>query len=359
MPGLKFQLALLFCFPLSAALKAQIPDVPTYPDHTRLLLVRENSGKTTEIRSAADWSVRRAHSISNFEKAAGPLPGGERRVPLDLKIDDTANMKSYTRLHIQYGVEPGDRATAWLLIPKNIKPGDKRAGIVAMHQTTKIGKDEPAGMAGLKNLHYGHELAERGHVVICPDYHRFGERMVNPYKTGWKSSTMKGVWDHMRAVDVLQSLPEVDGSRIAAIGHSLGGHNSIFLGLMDNRVKAIVSSCGYNAFTHYMKGNIAGWSHEGYMPQLKSEFQLDLKKVPFDWPELIGALAPRGLYTNAPKGDDNFATDGVKICENSAREIYNLLGASENLIFAYPEAAHDFPEIERKASYQFIERQLK
>ena len=108
-----------------------------------------------------------------------------------------------------------------------------------------------------------------------------------------------------------------------------------------------------------MKGNIAGWSHEGYMPRLKSEFELDLKKVPFDWPELVAAVAPRGLYTNAPVGDSNFDSVGVKICEASARPVYELLGASKSFIFAYPNAEHDFPIKEREASYQFIEAELK
>lgn len=351
--------ALIFCMITFISIHAQPPDLPTYPDHTRLLIVRDSKGAETEIRSCSDWAVRRAHIISNFEKVAGKLPGGERRVPLDLKIDSTTDVGKYNRLHINYSVEPGDRATAWLLIPKNLKNGEKRAGVVAIHQTTAIGKDEPANLGGLMNLNYGHELAERGHVVICPDYNRFGERKVDPYKIGWQSATMKGIWDHMRAVDVLQSRPEVDGSKIAAIGHSLGGHNSIFLAVYDERVKAVVSSCGYNAFTHYMKGNIAGWSHEGYMPKLKSEFRLDLNKVPFDWPELVATLAPRGLYTNAPVGDSNFDSAGVKVCENAARPVYELFGASKSFIFAYPEAAHDFPANERRASYQFIEAELK
>lgn len=351
--------AVIVNFSVSNPIQGQALQVPAYPDHTKLLVTRDSDGFETPIRDTSDWSVRRAHIISNFEKVAGRLPGGERRVPLDMKIDSKRDAGKYILMHINYAVEPGDRATAWLLMPHGIKKREKRAGIVAIHQTTKIGKNEPANVGGLANLHYGQELAERGHVVICPDYHRFGERMVDPYKTGWESATMKGIWDHMRAVDLLQSLPEVDGDRIAAIGHSLGGHNSIFLALIDTRVKAVVSSCGYNAFTHYMKGDITGWSHEGYMPKLKSEFQLDLKKVPFDWPELVAALAPRGLYTNAPTGDSNFDLAGVKICETAARPVYELFGATKNQVYAHPEAGHDFPAQERQAAYRFMEDLLK
>ena len=84
------------------------------------------------------------------------------------------------------------------------------------------------------------------------------------------------------------------------IGHSLGGHNAIFTALFDDRLEAVVSSCGFNDFLHYYGGNIAGWSHAGYMPRLRSVYGLDLARVPFDFPELVGALAPRPFFANAP-----------------------------------------------------------
>jgi len=338
---------------------AEPPRLPLYSNHTNLLVVRDAAGQETPVRTTADWAVRRAHILGAFEQVAGPLPGGERRVPLDLKMESAVDEGAHVRHHVTYATEPGDRATAWLLVPKGIRPGERRFGVVALHQTTAIGKDEPAGLGGLTNLHYGRELALRGHVVICPDYHRFGERRVDPYASGWVSATMKGIWDHQRAVDVLVNRLDVDADRIAVIGHSLGGHNSVFLALFDERVRVVVSSCGYNAFPYYYGGKIAGWSHDGYMPRLKSVYHLDLEAVPFDWPELVAALAPRGFFTNAPKGDENFAWPGVVVCEQAARPVYELLGIGESLVFAYPNAAHDFPLAVRRQAYEFLEKQLE
>ena len=56
---------------------------------------------------------------------------------------------------------------------------------------------------------------------------------------------MKGIWNHMRCVDLLVSRDDVDAEKIGTIGHSLGGHNAIFLGVFDRRVKVVVSSCGW------------------------------------------------------------------------------------------------------------------
>ena len=123
---------------------------------------------------------------------------------------------------------------------------------------------------------------------------------------------MLGVVNHMRAVDLLQSLPEVDGERIGVVGHSLGGHNSMFVAAFDQRIKCIVSNCGFCSFPTYIKGNIKGWSHDGYMPRLKTVFDLDPAKVPFDFTEVTAALAPRAFLGSAPLRDHNFDVAGRK-----------------------------------------------
>src|SRR5205823_3920421 len=103
------------------------------------------------------------------------------------------------------------------------------------------------------------------------------------------SATMKGIVNHRRALDLLQSLPAVDGERLGCIGHSLGGHNSIFVALFDERVKAVASSCGFNAFPKYKGGDLKGWGGKNYMPRVISDFGSDPKRMPFDFTELLAA----------------------------------------------------------------------
>src|SRR5260221_2395852 len=59
------------------------------------------------------------------------------------------------------------------------------------------------------------------------------------------------IYHHDPFVDLLQSRPEVDPARIGAIGHSLGGHNAMFVGLFDERIMVIVSSCGWTPLHDY------------------------------------------------------------------------------------------------------------
>jgi dienelactone hydrolase len=330
---------------------------PGYPDHAKLLEVRDGDGRAREIRTRDDWDVRRAHILAHVQEVMGPLPGGERRVPLDPEVVEEHDEPAYVRRKVTFAVEPGDRVAAWLLIPKG--RAGPRPAMLCLHQTTPLGKDEPAGLGGKPNLRYARELAGRGYVALAPDYPGFGESRADAYALGYASASMKGIWNHMRAVDLLASLPEVDPGRIGAIGHSLGGHNAIFVAVFDERIKAVVSSCGFNAFPYYSGGNLAGWSHAGYMPRIKSEYGLDPRRVPFDFPELIAALAPRPVFVSAPQGDENFAVEGVRVCIEAARPVYALLGAPGALDAAYPDAAHDFPPAQREAAYARLDRALR
>lgn len=336
--------------------------LPIYPDHTRLLVVRDAEGGERPVQSPADWAVRREHILGHLQEVMGPFPGAERRVDLDWKILSSHKEKGYVRYKIDFQSEPGDRVPAWLLIPDAPEGATKpvrRPAMLCLHQTVEIGKDEPAGLGKNPNLKYARELAERGYVTIAPDYPNFGEYKRDVYAMGYASASMKAIWNNTRAVDLLVSLPEVDPERIGVIGHSLGGHNAIFTALFEPRIKAVVSSSSFNAFPYYYKGDITGWSHKGYMPRLRETYQLDLKKVPFDFPELIAALAPRPFFTNSPLHDDNFEVEGVRVCLDAARPVYRLFHAEDDLQAVHPDAEHSFPPESRKAAYEFLDRRLK
>ena len=233
---------------------------------------------------------------------------------------------------------------AWLLIPDAIARSKQRGpAMLCLHQTVAIGKDEPAGLGTNPDLDYARELAERGYVTLAPDYPNFGEYKRDVYAMGYASASMKAIWNNMKAVDVLQRLDQVDPERIGAIGHSLGGHNAIFTALFDPRIKVVVSSCGFNAFPYYYKGNIAGWSHKGYMPRLKERYGLDLKRVPFDWPELIGALAPRPFFTSSPLHDANFEVEGVRAASRRPGRSTNCLECPTTSRRSIPTPSIRFP----------------
>ena len=129
---------------------------------------------------------------------------------------------------------------------------------------------------------------------------------------------MKAIYDNTRAIDLLQSLPEVDPNRIGCIGHSLGGHNTLFTAVFDERIKAAVTSCGFTSFHKYKGGDLTGWTSPRYMPLIKTKYKLSPDQVPFDFAEVIAAIAPRAVFVNAPLHDDNFDISGVHDVLNAA-----------------------------------------
>lgn len=342
----------LGALPLGAA----TPPPPFYADKQHLLVYLDEQGQEHPIQSQADWQKRRAHILANMQQVMGAWPDESRRVPLDVQVLEEVPGPHFVRRKITFAVEQDDRVPAYLFLPL-AREGPVPA-MLCLHQTTALGKGEPAGLGGSPNLHYAQELAERGFVTLAPDYPNFGDYAIDVYARGYASATLKGIWNHQRAVDLLQSLLEVDPERIGCIGHSLGGHNALFVAAFDERLKVVVSSCGFNSFFKYYGGDLTGWSHGGYMPRIATVYGKDPARMPFDFTEVLAALAPRAVFINAPLHDDNFEVSGVQDCLAAARPVYELFQATAHLVAVHPDCGHDFPPTVREAAYAFVEQVL-
>ena len=290
----------------------------------------------------------RREAIDRLERVMGPMKrlGGMPRHEVVLETREGA----LARTKIRFEAEPGDWTPAWLLRPAT---GRVRHAAICLHQTTRIGKDEPAGLGGLPNLHYARELAERGFATLTPDYPNFGEYKRDVYAMGYASATMKGIMNHRQAARLLCKLAGVKG--VAAIGHSLGGHNALFLAAFEERVLAVATSCGFTSFAKYYGGHLKGWSHKGYMPRIESVYGCDPKRMPFDFPDVLRLIAPRAVFVNAPLHDENFDAGGVDDCIRAVRPYFR---DAARLVVEHPDCGHDFPPEVRERCYGFLERQL-
>ncbi len=337
---------------------SQVPPVPSYEDHSHLLHYKDASGTRRPVQSPWHWGIRRQHVLWNMQRVMGPLPEPQRRTPLDVQILDETETEHYVRRRITYAAEPGDRVPAMLLVPKRLT-GPSPA-MLCLHPTSPLGKAQICGLGGNPTRFYAHELAERGYVCLAPDYPSFGEYDHDFHAEGssYVSGTMKGIWNHIRAVDLLESLSEVAADRIGCIGHSLGGHNALFVAAFDQRLRAVVTSCGFNAFADYYGGDLTGWSSDRYMPRIRDVYDNDPSKMPFDFHEVLAAIAPRPLLINAPLHDSNFAVAGVEKAVASASAVYEFLGRPQHLEVVYPDAGHDFPDATRELTYRWLDQQL-
>jgi dienelactone hydrolase len=263
------------------------------------------------------------------------------------------------RIKLTYAAEAQDRVPAFLLIPHEAR--QPLPAMLCLHPThIELGKAQICGLAGQPSRFYAHELAEAGFVCLAPDYPSFGEYKYDFHAEAhnYASGTMKSIWNNIRALDVLETLPCVNRDKIGAIGHSLGGHNALFTAAFDQRIRCVVSSCGFNSFADYYGGDLKGWSKELYMPRIKTQFELNHQKMPFDFPEVLAAIAPRPIFVNAPLHDANFAVEGVRKCEAALKPLLDILQKPEMATFVYPDAAHDFPSDIRQQAYKWLHDHL-
>ncbi len=329
---------------------------PRYSDHLDLTYYIDADGQRQAVKTINDWVTRRRHVQRHLESVLGQLPGPLQRVPLDVKTIEDVKVGTIIRRKLTYQSDSLSRVPAYLFLPA--AAATKRLpAVLCLQQTTDVGKDEPASIAGDANMQYALHLAERGYVTLAPDYPSLGEYKFNfGPASGYASGSMKAVWDNMRAVDLLQSLPSVDGERIGCIGHSLGGHNTMFTAVFEPRLKVLVSNCGFCTF---QKDDVPSWTGPRYMPRIKSVFDEDAAKVPFDFSELIACFAPRPFLASAAESDNDFRIDGVRDCVRAARPIYELLGQSGALEESYYPGPHAFPANARQRAYEFLDKYLK
>jgi putative membrane-bound dehydrogenase-like protein len=330
---------------------------PAQDEHAKLMFYRDADGRAQPVRSAADWQKRRSQIVEGMAHAMGNLPDRTKLDIPTMEVKEEVKEPRFTRLTVRIAVDPQYSVPAYLYLPAGRAAGTRTAAVLALHQTEAMGKGSVDGQ-GQADQRYGRELAERGYVVLAPDYPSFGDYPCHFSDARFASGTLLGVFNHMRCIDLLVARDDVDPGRIGVIGHSLGGHNAMFLAAWDERVKATVSCCGWTPFHDYKAGKLKGWDQDRYMPRIRTEFGLNPDRVPFDFYEVVAAIAPRAFLSISPVGDDNFDVAGVRKAIPAAEEVYQLLRAGDYLQARYPECAHSFPENEREAAYAFLDQHL-
>ncbi|MEE3371278.1 MAG: alpha/beta fold hydrolase [Planctomycetota bacterium] len=326
-----------------------------YRDHVRLDYFLDASGQPHPVADRGDWEIRRTHILAGLTHVTGPVPGPTRRVPLKIEYLEQQSVDNSLRHKIRYQSEPGDQIVAYLFVPRQTTT--RHPAVLCLQQTNSQGSVEAAGIRGAPDLAYARHLAQRGYVTLAPDYPGFGESQWDFSRpTNYGSGTMKAIWDNMRSIDLLQSLPVVDPDRIGVIGHSLGGHNAMFTAAWEPRLQVIVSNCG---FTRFHKDDVPSWTGPRYMPRIATRFQNSADRIPWDFPEIIATFAPRPFLAIAPQRDSDFDFTGVQDSVAAARPIYQLYGKPDHLKAHYPDTPHAFPPAARALAYAFLDQYLK
>ena len=190
----------------------------------------------------------------------------------NLSLLESKQMDGYTRSKYIIETEPEIIMPFYVLIPDDLKEGERRPAILALHGHISNGKHAVAGESfgdprmeetiKTHNYDYGIQYVKEGFIVFCPDARGFGERREKYYQGNDKilyssceylnrmaivlgqSATGMWTWDLMRLLDYIETRDDVLSDKIGCAGLSGGGLQTLWLTALDDRISCCVIS-GY------------------------------------------------------------------------------------------------------------------
>ncbi|MFG6098046.1 acetylxylan esterase [Leptothoe sp. ISB3NOV94-8A] len=289
---------------------------------------------------------------THFLSLLGEMPS---KSELNLKVFEEVDCGAFVRQKIGYSSEAGETISAFLCIPKNISAS--LPAIYCFHQHAanwSLGKSEVVGLAGSPDQVYAKELAERGYITLAPDAICFEERAdtidpVRYHAQQLHSRLMRGqtllgkvLFDISAGIDLLQSLSQVDATRIGFIGHSYGGRTALFAPAFDRRIKVSVSNCGSTKFKTMLAQDI-GIQFDYVLPGFLAWGDIE---------DIVRLVEPSHLLMLGADAD-KWSQDIEDICEYAKSAF--VTGELERQI--YP-GKHSFSEEMRERAYKFLDRHL-
>ena len=322
------------------------------------------------IKNVEQWKDKKETIKNKWKEYIGEIP---HTVPVKYEIVSEVKEIDHIRQHIVYDTVYNDKVTAYLLIPdfatEKFNKGRRLPAVLALHPTNKTGKEDVATSKGRTNRTYGLELVSRGYIVLAPDTLAAGERVYSGYQSfhnepfyeeypEW-SAVAKNIVDHMQGVDVLQSLDFVDSEAIGAIGHSFGGYNAYVLATVDDRVKALVCSCGFCTFTGDFRPHQWGWRNwYTHLPKITD--LISNGEIPFEFHEIAALVAPTPFFNWSGQNDVIFPHwKSIGEALQDLYQLYDWLGVSDRFFSLIGASGHDFPPDIRKLGYNFLDTWLK
>ncbi|WP_298868218.1 alpha/beta fold hydrolase [uncultured Gimesia sp.] len=287
---------------------------------------------------------------------------------LEIQFHDTAIVDGiYRRQLISYRVEEDERAHAYLGVPLNLR--GPAPAIVALHGTYASGKQRAAGLIENSDKAYLDHLCRKGYVVIAPDHFVAGHRIPDegPYETtafykkhpNW-TAVGKFTYEHSIAIDVLQSLKEVNPEKIGVLGHSLGGHGSMFLAAYDERVQAAAGNCSASFFRQNLR--VDAWARDRwyiYFKHIRPEL-MEGKLPPIDFHEIMSLIAPRAFLDLSGLNDGNPLTQRQRILMLlKVMDVYEIEKAPQKFAFFVHGKGHSVAHESRELMYGWMDSNLK
>lgn len=171
-------LMLAFLFSISVF----ITGCTRYANNSDLLFYKDSTGLIKPVKTRQEWELKREQILDSMQAAMGKLPSWSGLPQFDMKVTDSLIENTYTRYRINFAVAPNERVPANLYVPLQKGTKIKLPAMLAVYYFDPNGKTDIEGKGQDSYWAYARELAERGYVVIAPDYPGYGD--LKDYKFG-------------------------------------------------------------------------------------------------------------------------------------------------------------------------------
>ena len=317
----------------------------------------EQDNELTKVKTLAAWQDAKPELREQLFDMLGLSPRPEK-TPLQSETTATTDEAEFVVERVHFQSLPGLYVTGNFYRPRNIDGPLPTILYVCGHG--KVKKDD-ISFGNKTHYHYhGAWFARNGYACLTIDTLQLGEieglhhGTYNLDRWWWNSRgyTPAGVeaWNCIRALDYLETRPEVDASRIGVTGRSGGGAYSWWIAALDDRIQCAVPVAGITSLRdHVVTGCVEGHCDCMYMV---NTFRWDFAKV-------AALVAPRPLLISNTDKDTIFPLEGVIDIHRQVRHIYELHDAGENLGLQITEGPHEDTQELHMHAFRWFNRFLK
>lgn len=333
----------------------------------QLVAYTQKLWRDSEATRKAYWAKADASSPAAWEKSCetyreyfhseviGKLP--EPTIPLNPRTRQVYDEKTWTGHEVMLDVYPDVVAYGILLLPKDLKPGERRPVVVCQHGLEGTPRHTIDPEKNPVYDQFSRRLVEQGYIVYAPQNPYYGEntfrqlqRKANPLKLSIFSFIIR---QHQRTIDWLETLPNVDPKRIGFYGLSYGGKTAMRVPAVEKRY--CLSICAGD-FNEWIGKNVSVDLDRSYMWTREYEmYEFDLGNT-FNYAEMAYLIAPRPFMVERGH-DDGVGTDEMVSYEYAkVRYLYaNRLKIADRTEIEYLPGGH---RIFGKGTFAFLSKHL-
>jgi len=289
-----------------------------------------------------------------WEEVLGKLD--DSLLPAKPRVRKIYEREKWTGYEVVLDVFPDVFAWGVLLLPKDLKPGEKRPVVVCQHGRNGVPADVIEGDKPAYH-DFAAKLAERGFITFAPhnpyrgeDRYRFLSRKANSVKTSLFSFILA---QHEQILNWLEKLPQVDPQRIAFYGLSYGGETAVRVPPLLDRYCLSICSADFNDWARKVASTDAPYS---FMFTIEWEMPYFNLGSTFNYAEMAYLMVPRPFMVERGHTDGVAPDEWVAYEYAKVRRLYDQLGLADKTEIEFFNGPHT---INGQGTFGFLDRQLR